>query len=62
MDYRGELGIILINLSNTRQIIEHSDRVAQIVLMKSSKIEWSLAEELEETDRNSEGFGTTGVK
>ncbi len=59
-DYRGEIKIILINLSNEQQVIHPGDRVAQMVIQKVEKITWSLAETLEETQRSAGGFGHTG--
>ena len=59
-DYRGELKVILINLSNETQIINDGDRIAQIVFQAVEKVEWELAEELEETERGEGGFGHTG--
>lgn len=59
-DYRGEVKVILINLSHEIQTIHHGDRVAQIVLQKVEKLQWKLAETLEETQRNDGGFGHTG--
>lgn len=61
-DYRGEVKVILINLSNEVQTIQHGDRVAQIVLQKVEKLQWQLTEELEETQRNDGGFGHTGKR
>ena len=61
-DYRGEVKVILINLSNEEQTIQHGDRVAQIVLQKVEKLQWQLTEELEETQRNDGGFGHTGKR
>lgn len=59
-DYRGELGIPLINLSNEDYEIKNGDKVAQIILAKYEHLEFSLEESLEETDRNDGGFGHTG--
>lgn len=59
-DYRGELGIPLINLSNEDYEIKSGDKVAQIILAKYEHLEFSLEERLEETDRNDGGFGHTG--
>ncbi|MBS1607618.1 MAG: dUTP diphosphatase [Bacteroidetes bacterium] len=59
-DYRGEIKVILINLSNETQVIHHGDRVAQMVIQKVEMITWKLAEALEETERSSGGFGHTG--
>ena len=59
-DYRGELKVILINLSNEEQHINHGDRIAQMVIQRVEKAEWQPVEVLEETTRNSGGFGSTG--
>jgi dUTP pyrophosphatase len=59
-DYRGEIKIILINLSQEEQVISHGDRIAQIVFQKVEKGIWKVAEQLELTGRNSGGFGHTG--
>ncbi|WP_055079191.1 dUTP diphosphatase [Lagierella massiliensis] len=59
-DYRGELGIPLINLSNEDYEIKSGDKVAQIILAKYEHLKFSLEESLEETDRNDGGFGHTG--
>lgn len=59
-DYRGEIKIILINLSGEEQVINPGDRIAQMVMQKVEKIEWKQAEELEVTIRNAGGFGHTG--
>ena len=59
-DYRGEIKIILINLSNEPQVVHTGDRVAQMVIQKVEKITWKVAESLEETERSAGGFGHTG--
>lgn len=59
-DYRGEIKIILINLSNEAQSIQNGDRIAQMVIQKVEKIDWSLSNELEQTERSAGGFGSTG--
>lgn len=59
-DYRGEIKIILINLGEKDFIIYRNDRIAQLVLNKVEKIEWTVSEELDSTDRGSGGFGSTG--
>jgi len=59
-DYRGEIKIILINLSNEEQIIQPGDRIAQMVIQKVEKIEWKESGELQETIRGEGGFGHTG--
>ena len=60
-DYRGELGIILINLSDEDFTIHDGDRIAQIVLSKVERIGFELIDELSDTERSSGGFGSTGV-
>lgn len=59
-DYRGEIKIVLINLSGERQIINPGDRIAQLVIQKVEKINWEQVTVLTETVRNSGGFGSTG--
>lgn len=59
-DYRGEIGVILVNLSNEDFIIESGERIAQLVIAKHERAEWKLVEELEETSRGTGGFGSTG--
>lgn len=59
-DYRGEIKILLINLSGETQIIEPGDRIAQMVLQKVETIAWQEAESLTQTERNKGGFGSTG--
>ena len=59
-DYRGELKVILINLSNEIQVIQDGDRIAQIVFQQVEKMEWQLVENLETTQRGDGGFGHTG--
>lgn len=61
-DYRGEIKVILINLSNEPQTIHNGDRIAQMVIQKVEIIEWTLVEELNETVRAAGGFGHTGKK
>ena len=61
-DYRGEIGVILVNLSNEDFTIENGERVAQMVIAKHEQAEWSLVEELSDTDRGAGGFGSTGKK
>ena len=61
-DYRGELKVILINLSNTVQLINHGDRIAQIVFAKIEKVELILSNQLNESVRGEGGFGHTGIK
>ncbi len=59
-DYRGELGVLLINLSKEPFTINSGDRIAQIIVAKYERIEWQSVAELGETDRGSDGFGSTG--
>jgi dUTP pyrophosphatase len=59
-DYRGEIKIVLVNLSAEAQIISHGDRVAQMVFQKVETARWLQVEYLTETDRNAGGFGSTG--
>jgi dUTP pyrophosphatase len=61
-DYRGEIGVILANVSNEPVTIEHGDRIAQMVISRHQQAEWIEVETLSETDRGSGGFGSTGVK
>lgn len=60
-DYRGELQVILTNLGKTTKELFHGDRIAQIVLAKVERIEWSTETELKLTKRGKLGFGSTGV-
>jgi dUTP pyrophosphatase len=59
-DYRGEVGVILVNLSNEDFIIENGERIAQMVIAKHERAEWTLTEELSSTERGAGGFGSTG--
>jgi len=61
-DYRGEVGVILINLSNENFLIEDGERIAQVVFAKTEQAEWLRVEVLTETERGEGGFGSTGVK
>ncbi|TMM58903.1 dUTP diphosphatase [Maribacter algarum] len=61
-DYRGEIGVILVNLSNEAFTIENGERVAQLVIAKHDRAEWIEVEELSSTDRGAGGFGSTGLK
>ena len=60
-DYRGEIKVILINLSGEEQMINHGDRIAQMILSKVERISWDLVEQLNETTRGEGGFGHTGL-
>ena len=59
-DYRGEIGVILVNLSNEEFTIQPGERIAQLVLARYEKIEWQITERLSETERGEGGFGSTG--
>lgn len=61
-DYRGEIGVILVNLSNQDFTIENGERVAQLVIAKHERAEWIEVETLSETSRGEGGFGSTGTK
>ena len=61
-DYRGEIGVILVNLSNEDFTIENGERIAQLVIAKHERTEWIEVETLSETSRGEGGFGSTGVK
>ena len=61
-DYRGEIGIILVNLSNEDFTIENGERIAQMIISKHERAVFIEAEELSETERGAGGFGSTGVK
>ena len=61
-DYRGEIGVILINLSNEEVIIESGERICQMVIAKHEHAELIQVEVLNETGRGAGGFGSTGVK
>ncbi|QEC55868.1 dUTP diphosphatase [Flavisolibacter ginsenosidimutans] len=59
-DYRGEIKVILINLSGEEQRLHAGDRIAQLVLQKIEKVDWKEVNDLEETIRSGGGFGSTG--
>ncbi len=61
-DYRGDIGVILINLSNEDFIIEDGERIAQLVVAPYTKVIWHEVKTLSETDRGARGFGSTGKK
>ena len=61
-DYRGEIGVILVNISHENFIIQNGERIAQLVIAKHERAEWVAVEELSETSRGEGGFGSTGVK
>lgn len=60
-DYRGELRVVLVNLSHDDFTINNGDRIAQMVIAKHERAEWMLSDELSETDRGAGGFGSTGI-
>ena len=60
-DYRGEIGVILVNLSNEEFEVNDGERVAQLVIAKHERVTWKEVEVLNETERGSGGFGSTGV-
>lgn len=61
-DYRGEIKVILVNLSKDQFVINPGERIAQMVIAKYEKIEWEEVSELGQTDRGAGGFGSTGRK
>jgi dUTP pyrophosphatase len=61
-DYRGEIGVILVNLSNEPFVIENGERIAQLVIAQHERAEWIEVQKLSETSRGASGFGSTGVK
>ncbi len=61
-DYRGEISVIVVNLSDVAYEIAPGERIAQMVVAPHSRVQWIEAEELSETKRGSGGFGSTGVK
>ena len=61
-DYRGEIGVILVNLSNDDFVIQNGERIAQMIIAKHERANWIEVQELTETSRGEGGFGSTGVK
>lgn len=61
-DYRGEIGVILVNLSNEPFVVASGERIAQLVIAKHDRAEWVPVEKLSETARGEGGFGSTGTK
>ena len=59
-DYRGEIGVILINLSSDNYVLNPGERIAQLVISKYEKIEWELNQDLDSTERGKKGYGSTG--
>jgi dUTP pyrophosphatase len=60
-DYRGEIGVILVNLSNAAFVINDGERIAQLIIAKHERVQWKEVEVLSETERGVAGFGSTGV-
>ena len=60
-DYRGEIGVILVNLSNEDFVVNDGERIAQLVIAKHERVNWQEVEILNETERGTGGFGSTGV-
>ncbi|MFY9242338.1 MAG: dUTP diphosphatase [Polaribacter sp.] len=60
-DYRGEIGVILVNLSNEAFVINDGERIAQLIIAKHERVTWMEVDILNETERGSGGFGSTGV-
>lgn len=61
-DYRGEIGVILVNLSHEDFIVQNGERIAQLVIARHERTEWVEVDELTETSRGEGGFGSTGIK
>ncbi|RRD79960.1 dUTP diphosphatase [Alloprevotella sp. OH1205_COT-284] len=61
-DYRGEIGVILINLGQEPFVVENGERIAQLVVARHETVEWTLVDSLETTDRGNGGFGHSGTR
>ena len=61
-DYRGEVGVILVNLGNEPQVIENGERICQMVVARHETVQWELVETLHDSERGAGGFGHTGTK
>ncbi len=61
-DYRGDVGVILVNLSRDVQVIEPGERIAQMIIAPYERVDFEIADSLDETERGSGGFGSTGSK
>ena len=61
-DYRGDVGVILVNLSNEDFVVQPGERIAQMIIGKFDQVEWEVVDNLDETERGEGGFGHTGVK
>ena len=60
-DYRGEVGVILVNLSKDIFTINNGDRIAQLIIAQHSSIRWEEVKKLDKSNRGSSGFGSTGI-
>ena len=60
-DYRGEIGVILVNLSNNDFVINDGERIAQLIIAEHARVSWQEVTILSETERGAGGFGSTGV-
>jgi len=60
-DYRGEIGVILVNLSNEDFVVNDGERIAQLIIAKHERVNWKEVSELNETERGAGGFGSTGL-
>lgn len=60
-DYRGEIGVILVNLSNEEFVVNDGERIAQLIIAKHERVNWQEVTVLNETERGAGGFGSTGV-
>lgn len=61
-DYRGEIKVLLVNLSNEKTVVEPGERIAQLIIARYEKIEWQTVESLSDTDRGQGGYGHTGTQ
>lgn len=61
-DYRGEIGVILVNLSNETYEVKNGERIAQLVIARHERAEWEEVQQLQKTTRGTGGFGSTGIK
>ena len=61
-DYRGDVGVILVNLSHEDFVVQPGERIAQMVIGKFDQVEWEVVDDLDETERGEGGFGHSGIK
>jgi len=61
-DYRGEIKVILVNLSDQSFVVNHGDRIAQMIIARHERVEWDMSESLNQSERGAGGFGHTGTK